>query len=245
MLLLPSHHEDHYLVYRIPEFVQTYLIASPEISSSYTLPYATSSICKSFPQAQFFIHKYQNRYTVINLGQGGNLISFNPQEMSASNWFFQDKKQFIYSNLQAHQIKYNITDDTITIQGYAKRYKEMNFTPSTYIFFTVFMKIFINHITIANFIKKVIRNVLMFSTPSTTLRFTRTINLKSATIVDNIQSMKLLHIQSGIYQSFFPTRYVPQSKYNINNIFLKYNSITTREIHNLNTQRRIILTQDF
>lgn len=248
-MLRPGHCEDHYFLYRLPEFLEAYLDAQGQITSSEEKSKCNNEFTKAINKAKIHIHSTPELYAVTNMARGGLFQSYRKGDDHFSErnlnhgWYIVSNKKKIFSNINAFEIEYKIENDSISLSGFAGVLREDFFTPLTHLIFNLVMMIFGWNKAISYFIKSVIRKRLMFSNQEKTVKFERIISFRERKITDNIY-INDIDILKGGYSNNIQARYVPQSKY-----FLESDKsergLSLKEIDQLNKERKITLQMDF
>ncbi|MCB0208601.1 MAG: hypothetical protein KDJ52_04710 [Anaerolineae bacterium] len=76
-LVPPDIVSDRYVVYRVPEFLQSYLDYQPRPQTLPQLPYQCDDMRKYFPESRIFVETKAKTYQIANLAKGGVVKLFD------------------------------------------------------------------------------------------------------------------------------------------------------------------------
>jgi len=219
-LVPPEIQGDRYFLYRIPEFLQSYLEYKPRPSNLPPLPYQREPFEKYFPRARIFIKKDENVYITVNLAKGGVIKVF---DLSSQKLVFNDggiigtldNGQHISTQWVGPEYEATVEKDCLMIKGQFHYVVSKYFTPLKMIIFRLGMILLGWHTDLAYKIKGLIRNLLMTESKTAPVGFTRKIQLEDRRILITDQvnlTGKRRFIQAKVGDEF-AVRYVPQSRY--------------------------------
>ncbi|MDO8669162.1 MAG: hypothetical protein Q7K65_02625 [Candidatus Buchananbacteria bacterium] len=214
----PTIQDDRYFLYRTGEFLEAY-VDSGQDSDLPQLPHQkTENFDKFFPAARIFIKNTPKHYILLNLAKGGVLKVFD-----------KDLKKLVFSDdglvatmksgkrmttqWVGEEYKINNLVNNLEVTGNFHQIPYKYFNPMTYSLFTIFMILIGWNARVADFIKGVIRNLLMTKSSKSTLSFKRqfTFNNDIIKVKSHIKSeSKIVFLRIG---GQFAARYVPQSRY--------------------------------
>ncbi len=218
-LVPPGTQEDHYIFYRLNEYLEAYLAYKPRPINLPVLPFQKNDFHHWFPQAKIYVERRAPYYFVINLGKGGVIKGFdcrnNKSVVNDSGWIarLSDGKT-VTSQWNDPDYKTEVTE-TLTVSGPANRVVMKVFTPFKMIVFRAVMLLLGWHPTLAYHIKAVIRKMMMVGTRKSPLHFKRTIRIakNSVFIQDDLFIQRDVRVDTVYCGDEVPVRYVPQSRY--------------------------------
>ncbi len=219
-LVPPEIQGERYFVYRIPEFLLSYLDYGSRPENPPLLPYERDPFKRYFPGAKILIEKKQKSYSLINAAKGGVVKHFelpngklcinncgligrlSNGEVFTSQWIDEN-----------HQVENK--ENQLIVQGRCHRVPSKIFNPWTFILFRLTMLIFGWHEKTAYMFKGLIRKLLMLGGKPVPVHF------KRIAILDEEKTELITHmfLEKGAQVSYlkigdeFPARYVPQSRY--------------------------------
>ena len=221
--LTPSDQDDHYLFYRISEYMEADEPAKqPESFTDLPpLPFAKEPFKKYFPDSGFFVKKTAAFYLVSNMKKGGALRIYDIPTgkclLKNNGWITQlkDKSKITNHRKQENDV-IKITDKKITVQGKAVFLNQKYFNSLKFAAFRLTLALAGNRKT-AFYLKKIIRYFLILQKKQSKHSFKREIIFP-----DSDQKRPEIHIMDFIncdgaekifYGGGFSVRYVPQSGY--------------------------------
>ena len=219
-LVPPEIMADRYFVYRIPEYLESYIDYSDERGDDVQLPYEKPDFRHVFPQGRFYIQKQADTYMVANAAKGGVTKVFSVQNARQ----LTSDSGIIARTTNGTVITSQWIDDEYTFEPFENGYQVSGnlhrvpagklFTPWKLIIFRMFLLAFGWHSRMAYHIKGLIRRLLMLNSGSVAVQFTRKVELCAdhVRIQDTIvtSGTQLASVQLG---DEFYVRYVPQSRY--------------------------------
>jgi hypothetical protein len=218
-LVAPGTQEDHYVLYRVPEFIEAFVVFQNRPSDMPMLPFEGPDFEKYFPQAGIFLKKKNSRYLTVNLNRGGVIKWFDTCNCriiyNDNGWIGKLGNGKIISSLWNGNYKVSMDNDTLTVAGDGHYVVTKLFSPIKMIVFRLFMIVMGSHPKMAHQIKAFIRRLLIVGSRKGPVSFKRTIEICGAELrVKNVLSIKrknkLQQLQIG---GQFNVRYVPQSRY--------------------------------
>ena len=215
--LTPSDQDDHYLFYRLSEYLEADEIKSvlPDNTKSEWTFLSKTAFRKHFPESGLFVNKSDNFYLVVNMKKGGALRVYNVKTghclLKNNGWVGQlkDRLQTSLWYSEDHQIE--MRNNEISIGGKGAFLTQKYFNSLKFIFFRL-MTMLAGNYRIAFLLKKIIRQLLITQKKKPGCSFKRVIqwNDKTVTVKDFIGYKKAVKI---FYGGAFSVRYVPQSNY--------------------------------
>lgn len=246
-VLAPGDQEDHYLIYRLVEFIECAAIGRDmaDVHSSDNSHAATAY----FPESGILRISSSRYFGLLNLKKGGTGKLYSLQGSPESifedaGYFFEDKKGKLFtSSFIQDEREIKVEDSGVSITGYFNLYRRPVFTPVTFLLFRLAL-IFIVHSSLARLLKSWIRSKTMtkFAVVKD-LKITRQISWNgNMSVVDKI-SLKGVEIKKGYRSFWFPARAVPQSLYLTPSRLGKsaVREISSQELQILNSRKEITL----
>lgn len=211
--LLPTDQEDHYIHYRLADYIKAFLNYNSKLIEPLSLPYEQADFKEiDFPESGFFLKKINQALIWISTKRGGALCVYNGNQCVHINngVLFSDAKNQVYTNLW--QSSESISGQ-LKIKSKCVKYFDSTFKPSTFILFRSFLLV-TGQTKLAYYIKRLIRKTLItFKAGDLGSTLDRSIVFKNNQII--IQD--LLVSKNNIHQLYcggnFHTRYVPQGHY--------------------------------
>jgi len=248
-LVPPEVMADRYFLYRIPEFLQSYLDYKPRLYPLLRLPYEAKPFAKYFKDARIFIAKLPKYYLVIGLNKGGiiRIFSLDPPKMTFSDSGIIGRLtdgKLVSSQWVDRTYVINFEEKMIEASGRFHKIPTPLFTPLKMMLFRAVMITLGRSTKLAYFIKNQIINMMMTSNKTVPVIFTRRIKYSQNVIIqDTIKLLKKVSFRSLGIGDEFSTKYVPQSRY-----FQQYELSTRglslkRLLNELNEKRNLKLTR--
>ncbi len=250
-LVPPEIQGERYFVYRIPEFLLSYVDYGERPPQLPPLPYERDDFVKTFPAAKVQVVKQNDHFTVINAAKGGVVKHFNiPNErLKLNNCGLIGKlnnglvvtSQWIDDN---YQIELN--DTNTSINGHCHKIPLKIFTPFKFILFRLAMQALGWHEKTAYWLKGGIRRILMTGKKPAPVCFERTIkwNETELTISTHISLKGNLYFTDLQIGDEFPARYVPQSRYfQPQELNVKGYLLNGEELNHIREQKQITITE--
>lgn len=215
--LTPSDQDDHYLFYRISEYLEADNIQNRlQIDNKFCMPFTSKKIFKKyFSKAGFFIEKSDDFYFVSNMKKGGALRIYNTHTekciLKNNGWILKQKSQLMTSFWYSEDNQIKIEDRQISIKGKSAILTQKYFNSWKFIIFRITNILAINY-KLAFFLKKMVRLVLITQRKRAGFLYERLIQFEKEkiTIEDHLKCKKTEKI---FYGGGFSIRYVPQSNY--------------------------------
>ena len=246
-LVPPGAQEDHYVLYRLSEYLEAYLTHQPRRENLPLLPWQGGDFRRYFSDAKIHVEKRGVLYRVVSLARGGVIKLFDCAQgrllENDCGWIVRlDNGKLISSQWNDPNYEIHMTDEELTVSGQGQEVVTKTFTPLTMMAFRIFMLAFGWHRVSAYAIKALIRRMLMVRIKRAAIRFKRTIrwDKKSLVILDEWhkqtrQSVKAVHIGDEI-----PVRYVPQSRYfQLFELNTRGRYLSASQLDELNTQAQL------
>ncbi len=242
-LVPPEIISDRYLVYRVPEYLESYLDYTPRIKSLPKLPYEKSNLNFYFKDAKVWIKSDKNFYFVVNAAKGGVLKLFdknklifsdsgiigktNSGKLATTQWI--DKSYIIKKSL-----------NKIVISGKLNQVpSNKNFNLYKNLLFRLTLLFIGWSPKLSHSLKGMIRKVLMLGNRRLNIKFKRTINFdsKKVNVTDQISLDKKVKFNFLSFGSDFFVRYVPQSRYfQSQELFESKKSLNKTDLKKLNQE---------
>ena len=175
-LVPPEIQDERYYVYRIPEFLLSYIDYGTRPVTPPALPDEGKPFRRYFPGARILVQKEEDFYLLVNAAKGGVVKYFDLPDghirVNNCGLIGTLTNGHVFTSQwidDAHQITENGSD--MTIQGYCHKIPSNVFTPWKFIAFRIFMLCFGWHETLAYRMKGFIRNWLMTGKKPLPIRF--------------------------------------------------------------------------
>jgi hypothetical protein len=215
--LLPSDQEDHYLAYRLKDYLKAAEEFFP-LPTGLKLPYEDRSFRGiSFPKAKFEIVSSDTYWAWIACGRGGAIKVFEKKQ-----------KKLLYANCGVQLIDsqgrsfsslwqgsdYTFTEDQMIIYGTLEPVFQKRFRPVTFILFRIACLIIPNK-KLAYYFKVLIRKVLITHNRRSPFKWKRELKFLSNEIQgsDSINDSNVDRASKIYWGGEFHSRYVPQGNY--------------------------------
>lgn len=252
-LVPPEIQADRYFLYRIPEFLQSYLDCKPRAEKLTRVPYERQPFRRFFSGAKVYAAVQGDIYVLVNAAKGGVVKVFDRRigcllyndcgligelddgQVVSSQWIDP-----------AYQISYE--DAGILIEGQMNEIKANKyFTPARTILFRAALLLVGLHHQFSAWLKGFIRRILMLGSSPVDVHFRRQIRIlddkvqvTSDVVLGHEKNFQTL--QAG--GEFF-VRYVPQSRY-FQHQELGIDPLVFKPslLEQLNTERQIRLTRE-
>jgi hypothetical protein len=220
-LLTPMDQEDHYLIYRVPEFLESYLVAAPEVSPRSTLPFKEAPFEKSYPHAGIHVWKTHSFYLVVNAKKGGafKVLFSDGRVVEDAGWVLSHSRGLCTSSYLREDHEINRSERGVLVRGLASRMSHPTFRVGSFMAFRLVLLLAGYHPGIAKSLKRWIRSRIMTSKRAEArISFSRSIELAdgSISVADHLRCsdrsfrMKVRQIHLG---GILISRTVPQSRY--------------------------------
>ena len=219
-LVFPGTQEDHYVLYRVPEFIEAYLAWKKRADELPLLPCEVVLLEKYFPKAGIFIRKQNDRYLVVSLKRGGVVKYFDTINKTLlyndCGWVgVLENGETITSQWNDSNHKIKVSRDELSVEGDGHYVVTKVFTPITMVLFRLFMLTLGWHSTMAFKIKGLIRSLLMVDIQKAPVFFKRRIRIvhDKLHIEDSLRLRRKMGFQKLMFGGESNVRYVPQSRY--------------------------------
>ena len=217
-LVPPEIISDRYLVYRVPEYLESYLDYSPRKSLP-NLPYEKTNLNYYFKDAKVWIRSGKSYYFLVNAAKGGVIKLFDKNKLIFSDSGIIGKitsgklvtTQWIDKN---YVIKKSLNE--IVVSGRLNQVpSNKNFNLYKNLLFRLTLMFIGWSPKLSHNLKGIIRKILMLGNRRLNIKFSRTINFESKKIkiIDQISFDKKVKFNFLSFGSDFFVRYVPQSRY--------------------------------
>ena len=252
-LVPPEIQADRYFLYRIPEFLQSYLDCRPRPAELPPLPYQREPFRRYFPGARVFAAVEGDTYLLINAAKGGVVKVF---DRSKGRLICNDcgligklddgrvaSSQWVDPNYQV-----TVSEDGVTIKGHMNEIKANKyFTPLRTILFRMALLVVGLHHKLSGLMKAAIRRWLMLGSRPVKVWFHRQVRLRkggSVTLVDVVSLNPGMRFHSFQVGGEFFVRYVPQSRYfQTQELDIEGYPLLDEAISRLNTVRSLTITR--
>lgn len=219
-LVPPEIQGERYFVYRIPEFLLSYLDFGQRAEPLPPLPYEREPFRRYFPGARMMARKERHSYTVVNESKGGVVKHFQMLDgkirVNNCGSIGRLKNGLVFTSQwidSAHTTEE--IENGITIKGRCHKVPSNLFTPWKFILFRLLVLLGGWRDNLAYYLKGNIREMLMTGNKSIPVTFERTIRwfdqeIEISTRIRLEEKIVVTALQVG---DEFPARYVPQSRY--------------------------------
>jgi hypothetical protein len=245
-LVPPEIQADRYFLYRIPEFLLSYIDVSKNHYNNTKLPFENAPFTKHFTESGIFVKKWDNKYLLCNLKKGGVTKVFN---LKNNQLIFNDdcivgkltNGDVLTSQWIDKNYNIDVQDNSISVKGKLNYLPQKVFTPfKGLIFRTVILSLGWNTF-LAYHLKGLIRKLIIFGKDRSNVSFKRKIDFsKKTTISDYLtnnskNNFNFLKVGGCTY-----LRYVPQSRF-FQPVELEINGkyLTTKELKTFNKNKHI------
>ena len=218
--LRPCDQEDHYLIYRLLEFLESAQITAKSENESSNIAENGFQLFgnRYFEQSGMFKISTPRYFGILNLHKNAAGKIYDLQKRTYTfidaGYFAEDTEgeQYSSSFVQSER-RIQISESKISIEGFFNRYQRPSFSPFTFWLFRSAL-LFCRHPKLAFFLKTWIRSKVMtqFSITENILVKRNIVIAENFQITDTI-SLKNLKIKKVVRAHHFPVRYVPQSLY--------------------------------
>lgn len=220
----PDHQDDHYLFYRLSEYIETDLLLTEETApvgpidlSPVLLPiFREGCFEKHFAEAGYRIIKSKDTYLVIAEKRGGAVSVYGLDGRCLYKnygWVTRDTQGRLHTSLWNGDFCIRREGNQLHISGRAHRVSEKYFSPLKLVIFRLLSLLLARTAIGAHYFKLLIRKMLITGRRRSPFEFIRTIEIgdRDILIEDTINNLqKGEHIYWG---GDFTVRYVPQSRY--------------------------------
>jgi hypothetical protein len=220
-LVPPEIMPDRYLPYRVAEYLQAYLDASPRPNDLPKLPYEREPFTEWFAGARIYARRGERSYLLVNLAKGGVIKLFDVEtgELVFNDCGILGRLQngaLVSSQWVDPRYQVSVSDEIVQVQGALQK------MPSTKTFTPLTMAMFRGVLTsvgwsgaASHMLKGCVRKLLMLGTRPIPVRFRRQIRLDGdgLMVTDRLESTASIPFQSLMVGDEFAVRYVPQSRY--------------------------------
>jgi phage pi2 protein 07 len=221
-LVTAADQEDHYLIYRIPEFLESYLVFQRSQNNEISLlPYEQEVFVKKFEKAGIIIRNADSYYVIFAPKRGGVFQMFDKIQkkclIADVGIAVKLKNKSIWSSLwidPENQIEYE--DHQWSVETRLKKINYPIFTPFKMSVFRLISAVFGFNEHLAYHFKSIIRKLLMTNLKRSKIIFKRKIRFEmdKVYVEDELllgpKLMQVLSIEKG---GIFFTRAIPQTKY--------------------------------
>jgi hypothetical protein len=215
LLLTPKDHEDHYLLYRLPEFMETSFIYKRAVVCTYRLPFERDFYERDFSGAKIFCLKKNGFFCIVNFSRGGMTLRYDCALKKAvtidRGILVTDENQRVYTSSQVGKTKVErVGEYSFTVKGKFTQFSPKVFTSSTFLIFRLSCALFAWNKMGAYWLKAFVRFLLLRLGSSSSYDFERRINLLAQEVIAD--SFPDLDGQAHLTGEF-DIRFVPQSRY--------------------------------
>lgn len=220
-LVPPEIISDRYVVYRVPEFLQSYLDYTPRPDTLPHLPYEREPFSLYFPGARIFAATRPDEYVLANLAKGGVIKIFNRHtgQLLLNDCGFIGQLEdgpVVTSQWIDPDYVCKANDHGFQVRGQlhaVPSHKLFNLTKNI-IFRGTLLALGWNP-TFSHMLKGNIRKVLMLGRRPVGVRFSRRLQMKQdhITMTSQLESDQTSHFTALSLGDEFFVRYVPQSRY--------------------------------
>lgn len=216
--LTPFDQDDHYLFYRLCDYLEADLASSSpnQTEGNDPLPYVLKEdFTRYFEESGIFIKKISDFYIVSNLKKGGCLEAYHIKKkkclLKNNGWVIWLNKRAITNFHLSQDNKVEVNDESIAVSGASHIFKQKYFRVTTFVIFRVILLLIRNYKQ-AFYLKRIVRNLLILGKKKSNHKFKRLIQFNGNRILikDSIACNDAGEI---FYGGYFTMRYVPQSNY--------------------------------
>jgi hypothetical protein len=244
--LLPSDQEDHYLHYRLTDYVKAGLFSGGVKDSSKLnclLPFELDSFKeKYFPYSGHLIKRQQDHIIWIATKRGGALTIYNLKKEKSvfihNGFTLQSKNKKNYTSLWQSSVKINT--ENMIIEGTAEKFFNKPFNLLTFLIFRMTVAFLKNSIS-AYYFKIFIRKVLITPKRKSIYKYKREFIFEQNKLIIHDDFINLKDISYIFYGGSFYTRYVPQAHY----FFKSELDFKIHKIKNSRQNRNLSMEFDF
>lgn len=217
--VLSSDLDDHYLIYRLYEFLDAHFYwSSVKASEEGELPFEkgmNASFEKTFNSANLFIKANKDYYIGMALNKGGAIRIERPSDgeiLLVDGGVLAKKDGKVFSSLACAETQWKVESESVRVQGQLVDVTSKEFSPLKFILFRLFMMIFgLNH-NVAQKLKKAIKSILIFHTKRGD-HFSRMVSFDGGKVVVETRVQATQSYEAVQVGGEFWTRYVPQSRH--------------------------------
>ncbi len=220
-LVSPEIISDRYVVYRVPEFLLSYLDYTTPEEKLPLLPSEQEPFSKYFDRSRIFVAVEQNKYIIANLAKGGVLKIF---DRKSENLLLNDcgiigelaDGKVVTSQWVDPTYQCNANENFFEVEGLLNVVPSNKlFTPVKNIIFRVVLILLGWNPGLSHWMKGRIRKTLIMGQKKIPVAFKRRMDIKNgkAIIVTEIILQKKIKFKRLSIGDEFFVRYVPQSRY--------------------------------
>ncbi|MFH1439361.1 MAG: hypothetical protein ABIG89_02270 [Candidatus Woesearchaeota archaeon] len=219
-LVSPEIQADRYFLYRIPEFLLSYLDYNHERKSNKALlPFEKDDFSHYYKHAGIYIRKTRRIYFLCNLNKGGVIKAFN---LENNKLIFNDDcivgmsidGDVLTSQWIDTHYRISVNDNSISVEGKMNYLPQKVFTPFKGLIFRTIILLLGWNTFLAYHLKGIIRKMIIFGKNRSNVSFIRQVFFG-----DYIEVKDHIINNSGIMFNFLKIggctylRYVPQSRF--------------------------------
>ena len=251
-LVPPEIQADRYFLYRIPEFLQSYLDCQSRPADLPLLPYQREPFRRFFPGAKVYAAVDSDIYLLVNAAKGGVVKVFDRH----SGRLLHNDCGLIgrlddgrVASSQWIDPTYRVIHDQegVTIEGRMNEIKANKyFSPFRTILFRAALLVVGLHHRLSGLLKGAIRRSLMLGSRPVDVRFRRQIRLEqnAVQVSDHVNLDGAVGFQSMQVGGEFFVRYVPQSRYfQPQELDIKALTLNSSLLDQLNSKKQISITR--
>ncbi len=219
-LVPPEIQADRYFLYRIPEFLLSYIDYNKKRKSDESkLPYEKKDFTTNFKHAGIYVKKIRDTYFLCNMKKGGVIKIFdvrNKKVILNDDCYVGklDNNKAITSQWVDNKLKIESDDNKVIVKGKLNFIPQKNFTPLKGIMFRVVMFLLGWNTFLSYHLKGLIRKIIIFGKNKPDVYFTREIEFKDSIIIkDSIKNKSKNNINYFKIGGCSYVRYVPQSRF--------------------------------
>ena len=214
-ILRPSDQEDHYLIYRLVEFVECAAVYEPRAIAS---PWLARYSSAYFSESGLYVLSSEKYYGVLNLKKGGagKIFQLNPvvAVYEDAGYFFEDSSGDLYtSSFVSGDRKIEALPGNVRVEGNCNFYRRPVFNQTNFLVFRGLL-FFIRNSFASLHLKKWIRSKIMTGFAQTSkIRISRTFKFSEKLEITDEINTSGISILRAYRSTCFPSRSVPQSLY--------------------------------
>ncbi len=219
-LVPPEIQADRYFLYRIPEFLLSYIDYNEKRKPSEAmLPYEKNDFIVDFKHAGIYVRKIENTYFLCNIKKGGIIKIFDIKNkkiiLNDDGYVGKlDNNKAITSQWIDKNLKIESNNKKIVVKGKLNFISQKTFTPLKGIIFRIIMFLFGWNTFLSYHLKGLIRKIIIFGKNESNVCFSREIDFRDKIIIkDSIKNKSKNKITYFKIGGCSYVRYVPQSRF--------------------------------
>lgn len=221
-LVPPDIMSDRYVVYRVPEYLLSYLDYTPRSATLPALPYEDIGLNTYFPRARIYVQSSENYYVISNLAKGGvtKIFDTNQHKLLFNHCGFLGvlkNNALVTTQWIDHSTECSAHESGWEVQGSFQTVPSGKmFTPLKNVIFRIVLLCIGWNSTLAHRLKGLIRRLIILGTQTVPIQYSRRLEMtdqEQITLDEEILLQKKCTLRSLLIGDEFFVRYVPQSRY--------------------------------